>query len=575
MQYPNQLKLNFLIILLIPLLGLALLATLGSGCYLSQEKEQSWNNRAESASNSSGQSSASKSGFANRDKNSLPENKTRDRNLRDSRLLHFSCSRNSTAARLSFEFSRMREPRVSRANANNTLLVRFPGAKLPDAISWDQKTAGLQINLSLKSAGSPLLFRLHHSGLRDHSWFFLPQSKTFGPRCVLNLEFNPLEHQQGSPDDNTDNWIRNKRYAYRIQKGDYLYQIFKRHNVPPSDRQRVLKRIQAINSDLGDLDYLQAGEIVYFPGFFKEVASIRIPSVPNFDSFVPTAEYKVRSGEHLVGILRNRLGLGYKLVYDEFMQLVRELNPEVDNLDRLTKGQKIVLPLPPQRELNISEPPADTSGNKKKTRQEFSANFFTNSRDQYNTLQSAENSFSQARPPEDLAGFKQDIQQLRRTLDRKPDKLQARLSLARIYHRKGASEEAAHILEKGIRISPEQVELRVQYARILIDQGRFRAALQVLEMQSPPKLREQQGYYALLAYCKRQLADYREAAELYRALTLNEPGNGKWWTGWGLCLEKQGQRDRAREAYDRAVDCAGISRELNSFARERKNKLDR
>ena len=575
MQHLNQLKHNCRIIFLIPLLGLALLATLGSGCYLSQEKEQSLNNMPETGSNSSVQPSASDSGFGNKQKNSLHGQKTGTEDSENSRLLKFSCSQNSTGARLGFEFSRMREPRVSRSNANNTLLLRFPGAKLPDSISWEQKTAGLQMDLALKSAGKPLLFRLYHSGLRDYSWFVLPQSGTFGPRFVLDLRFKPLENKQNPKDNQTYSWVKKKRYAYKIKKGDYLYAIFKRHKVSPTQRQKVLQGIREINPDLDDLNHLQTGQVVYFPGFFKEVSSIRIPSVPDFDSFVPTAEYKVRSGEHLLQIMRDRIDLSYEQIYDEFMQLVRELNSEVENLDRLGKGQKIVLPLPPQRELNRSEPQADTSGGTKRTRQEFSANFFSNSREQYNTLQSAQNSFSQASRPGNPDNYKQDIQRLRRTLKRNPDNVQARLGLARIYHRKGASEEAGSILEQGIRRFPEQVAIRIQYARILIDKGRFRAALQVLEMQSPPKLKEQEGYYALIAYSRRQLAEYGKAAHLYRALTLNQPGKGKWWIGWGLCLEKQGRMDRAIEAYNRAVGCKEISGELKSFARERKNKLDR
>jgi len=567
-QHPHMFKNKLSILFVLLLLGGAVWVILGSGCYFLQENKRSVVAKGENSSAGSNLSDTRKSGIAGKNKDSAPGGRTV--HAPNSRLLRLTCSGNGTWARLGFELSRMPDPGVSRQNS--TLRIRFPGARLPNADTWEEKTAGLQMDLALQSVAHPLELRLDIPGLREYKSFVLPESEIYGPRFVLELRSRERNHD--SEGETPLKWVDKRRYAYKIKKGEWLYDIFKRHQVSPAHRPKLLRRIREINPSLQDPNDLQTGQIVYFPAFFKQVFQVKITSVPNWDSFVPAAKYKVRPGEHLVEIMRKRIGLGYEQIYDEYIRLVRALNPSEGNLDRLEKGQEIVLPLPPQREMHKSNSHNDNSQAKNKEKHKFSADFFTAKNRKRCAPQTGQNNPSGQRSSKNNPGvFSRRARRLQEKLQRDPGNKLARLRLSRIYRQKGASEKAGSILEQGISMYPKQVEFRVRYARILIEQERFQAALQVLQMPSPPKLDQKQGYYALLAYTRRQLSQYRKAADLYRALTLNQPEQGKWWLGWGLCLQKQGRTDIAIKAYSRALRCSGMSRELKSFARQRRKNL--
>jgi len=141
-----------------------------------------------------------------------------------------------------------------------------------------------------------------------------------------------------------------ERYAYRIEKGDHVYDILRRFKIPSGKRPRLLERTRELNPHIADLDRVEPGQIVYFPRSVKEHSAFTVPEVPDFQSPVPTTRYTVQPGEHLGRILRRKVGLPDRLIFDEYLALFRKLNPGIQNPDRLKVGQRITLPLPPERE---------------------------------------------------------------------------------------------------------------------------------------------------------------------------------------------------------------------------------
>jgi len=142
----------------------------------------------------------------------------------------------------------------------------------------------------------------------------------------------------------------NKRYAFRIEKGDHVYDILRRFKISSELRPRLLQRTKEINPHIEDLDRIEPGQIVYFPHSVKKHAEFTVPEVPNFEAPVPTTDYTVQSGEHLGQILRQKVGLSDRLIFDEYLELFKELNPHIEDADRLEVGQRITIPLPPEHE---------------------------------------------------------------------------------------------------------------------------------------------------------------------------------------------------------------------------------
>jgi len=143
---------------------------------------------------------------------------------------------------------------------------------------------------------------------------------------------------------------RSERYAYQIEKGDHVYDILRRFKISSELRPRILQQTKELNPHIEDLDRVEPGQIVYFPRSVKKHSNFTIPEVPNFESPVPTTSYTVRSGEHLGQILRQKAKLSDRLIFDEYLELFRKLNPQIEDPDYLEVGQRINLPLPPERE---------------------------------------------------------------------------------------------------------------------------------------------------------------------------------------------------------------------------------
>ncbi|MEF8823300.1 MAG: LysM domain-containing protein [Desulfohalobiaceae bacterium] len=142
----------------------------------------------------------------------------------------------------------------------------------------------------------------------------------------------------------------NERYAYHIEKGDYVYDILRRFKIPSEKRPQILERTKELNPHIEDLNRIEPGQIVYFPDSVKQHSDFTVPEIPSFESPVPTTTYTVKSGEHLGQILRQNVGLSDKLIFDEYLELFRKLNPDIENPDLLEVGQRITVPLPPERE---------------------------------------------------------------------------------------------------------------------------------------------------------------------------------------------------------------------------------
>lgn len=135
-------------------------------------------------------------------------------------------------------------------------------------------------------------------------------------------------------------------------------------------------------------------------------------------------------------------------------------------------------------------------------------------------------------------------------------------------------DRAAQLLRRHLRRDPDDIALRTRYADILIAEKRYRLALQALQMETSPSVRKHSNYYALVAYARRKLGRHERAARVYRALARNEPREGRWWMGLGLCLDRLERTEAALEAYERALDSSGLDDDVRAFLKQRHKRLD-
>ncbi|MEF8888970.1 MAG: tetratricopeptide repeat protein [Desulfohalobiaceae bacterium] len=134
--------------------------------------------------------------------------------------------------------------------------------------------------------------------------------------------------------------------------------------------------------------------------------------------------------------------------------------------------------------------------------------------------------------------------------------------------------KAAQLLRESFRRDPDDIALRTRYADVLISEQRYRLALQVLQLDNSPNISDHSDYYARVAYARRKLGRHERAARVYRALARNEPREGRWWMGLGLCLENMERIEAALTAYERALGTTGLNGDVRAFLKQRTKKLD-
>lgn len=122
---------------------------------------------------------------------------------------------------------------------------------------------------------------------------------------------------------------------------------------------------------------------------------------------------------------------------------------------------------------------------------------------------------------------------LAQALSEYPDDHATRLRLASLQFGRGALDQARSQLQLGLELNPQQADMRLALARLLAEQQRYDAALQVLDESQPP-LPMHLDYYSLKADMARRSGQCEAAAETYRLL-LAESRVGAWWLGLGLC----------------------------------------
>lgn len=127
----------------------------------------------------------------------------------------------------------------------------------------------------------------------------------------------------------------------------------------------------------------------------------------------------------------------------------------------------------------------------------------------------------------------------------------AREQLAGLLYGEGRLTEASQVLEEGLRLDPEQADLRLLLARVAIGGGDRQKALDWLTGYQPD-LAANLDYYATWAGLAQELGQPARASELYVKLLRQQPDQGRWWLGLGVAEDGQGHRQRALDAYRNA-----------------------
>jgi len=154
-------------------------------------------------------------------------------------------------------------------------------------------------------------------------------------------------------------------FKYTVQKGEYVYSILRSFDIPERKLPLVAERLKRLNEHIEDLDRIEPGTTLNLPKSIRSATAGRSPDkpprpapeeAPEIGSIEPLP-YTVSKGDHLSKILRQKLSLPDRLIFDEYISLFKQLNPDIADINNLEVGQRITLPAPPGKSLAAAERP--------------------------------------------------------------------------------------------------------------------------------------------------------------------------------------------------------------------------
>ncbi len=137
-----------------------------------------------------------------------------------------------------------------------------------------------------------------------------------------------------------------------IAPGDTLWRILiKEKGLSDKRFSEYIVVIRGLNPGLSPNGALRIGDTIFIPLRPDEVLQLQNASSKDTRAPLPqpgkgaTQEYRIRQGDHLYQVLRERLGIADERQLAMYYSLVKDLNPEKKNWDLLVEGESIRLPV--------------------------------------------------------------------------------------------------------------------------------------------------------------------------------------------------------------------------------------
>ncbi|MFH1241491.1 MAG: LysM peptidoglycan-binding domain-containing protein [Pseudomonadota bacterium] len=139
--------------------------------------------------------------------------------------------------------------------------------------------------------------------------------------------------------------------SYTVKKGDHVWQLFRerglleKRNLP-----QLLAVLKRLNKSLSNLDLIHPGERIVIPLTISPVAGLLRDAAPTTISLedlknIRLENYTVKPGDALIRVVKDLYQVPDEALHEEYLSLLKRLNPEVKDLNLIHPGQVVRLPI--------------------------------------------------------------------------------------------------------------------------------------------------------------------------------------------------------------------------------------
>lgn len=150
-----------------------------------------------------------------------------------------------------------------------------------------------------------------------------------------------------------------------------------------------------------------------------------------------------------------------------------------------------------------------------------------------------------------------------------PQLTDARMQLIDILLNKQQRNLAEKQFNEGMIVSADNISLRKQFARYLLQYQRSKETIGLLQRDPKPSMADDLEYYALLAASFQESSRFEQAGELYGQLVTLRPQQAVWWMGFAISKDQSGHNEQAKMAYEKAVALPGLRPDLHNYIQGR------
>ena len=145
----------------------------------------------------------------------------------------------------------------------------------------------------------------------------------------------------------------NHLIKHRVKKGECLYLILKSYGIPDKVIPAFIKCIKQYNPHIQDLNKIFPGQVVFLPK-------------------LKVKRYKVKKGDYAINLLKRVGNVPKHLIYNEFINFFKMLNPKIKDINNLKVGMVVNLPVLPKKNRFTKKKIKKAEVNKKKHNKFFS-----------------------------------------------------------------------------------------------------------------------------------------------------------------------------------------------------------
>jgi Tfp pilus assembly protein PilF/LysM repeat protein len=310
--------------------------------------------------------------------------------------------------------------------------------------------------------------------------------------------------------------------------------------------------------------------------------SLPLQKAPHQYPHLDLENYTVKSGDSLTWIVKERYGITKKDLYNEYLQLIKQLNPSLEDLDSIYPGQTLTLPIySPQIasgpiRTTLSAPEPEYKPQKEKTQ--------TMEPERKNTAPPAQE-FSVASPQANLSEDKSTPGQREKTQAAEPEKKAAAPSpkgkevrpenqftpsgkillekrpshdirhhfdLAVSYQKLGEKAKALEQYRKVIEIDPMNVEAHNNLGVIYKDMGKMNLAVKEFQtvLSMNPRQEKAHNNLGIIFFLQGNL---EKATQEFRGVLDINPRNREAYINLGVIYKRQNWIGKAKGMFENAL----------------------